>query len=206
MTTKTKIVGGVDVSRETFERLEVLVTLIEKWTKTINLVARSSVSGLWARHIEDSAQVFLHAPENWSTWTDIGSGGGLPALVVSIVDPKQRPMTLIESDQRKCLFLNTVRRELDLNIVVLNGRIEDQVLPPADILSARALAPLKDLLGYSESLLQPSGTAIFPKGERFDEELNQARSSWNFDVTAHPSKTHPSARVLEISRIRRCER
>ncbi|MDA9208354.1 16S rRNA (guanine(527)-N(7))-methyltransferase RsmG [Octadecabacter sp.] len=206
MMSVTYEVGGINVSRETFERLRALASLIEKWTKSINLIAQTSSEGLWVRHIEDSAQIFAHAPNDWANWTDIGSGGGLPALVVSILDPSNRPLTLIESDQRKCLFLNTARRELDLKITVLNGRIENQDIPAADVMTARALAPLNDLLGFSEQLLKQDGVALFPKGARFQEELDLAHKNWTFDVKAHQSETHADARVLEISRIRRRER
>lgn len=206
MSFDVQTLGGVDVSRETYERLIKLSQLIQKWTKSINLIANASVPDIWERHIVDSIQVFGYAPSGWTTWTDIGSGGGLPALVVAIVDLKRRPITLIESDQRKCLFLNTARRELDLNISVQNGRIEDQNMPLADVLTARALAPLDELMAFSQKLLRHDGTAIFPKGERFQDELDRARIDWEFDVISHSSKTHPSASVLEISRIQRRER
>lgn len=201
----TRFLGGLDVSRETFTKLSNLVALIEKWTKSINLIANSSVSELWARHIEDSAQLFSYAPQGWERWTDIGSGGGLPGLVIAIVDQKKRPITLIESDQRKCLFLNTARRELDLNINVINARIEKAGTSQADVLSARALAPLDKLLGFSEGLLKPNGLALFPKGERFQTEIDLARLEWDFELRTHPSRTHPDAKILEISRITRRE-
>ena len=206
MNVNLQTVGGIDVSRETIVRLEALGALISKWTQSINLIAKGSVSEIWARHIEDSAQLFAYAPSGWETWTDIGSGGGLPALVIAAIDPDRRPLTLIESDQRKCLFLNTARRELDLNITVIAGRIEAQQIELADIISARALAPLVDLLGFSESLLKPDGTALFPKGEKYQEELDRAEIDWHFDVNTHPSTTHVDAKVLEISRIQRRER
>lgn len=195
------MICGESVSRETFERLEVLAVLMKKWTARINLVAPNSVPDLWSRHIEDSAQVFFFSKPDWVSWTDIGSGGGLPALVIACLDEEKRPMTLIESDQRKCLFLNTVRRELDLNINVINGRIEDQKIPQADVISARALAPLNVLLHYSERLLHPSGTALFPKGRNFQKELDDARQNWDFSLKLHESKTLAEARILEISRI-----
>ncbi len=198
-------VGGVFVSRETLAKLEGLVALITKWTKSINLIAPNSVSDIWDRHIVDSAQVLHLAPETWKSWTDLGSGGGLPALVVAILDPQRRPISLVESDKRKCLFLTTARRELDININVVNERIEKADLPKVDILSARALAPLDELLSFSETTLQPSGTALFSKGARYQEELDRAAQAWHFDVTAHQSQTNPDSRVLEISRIRRRE-
>lgn len=198
-------VGGVNVSRETYEKLEHLCALIAKWTKTINLISPKSVPEIWDRHIVDSAQIYQIAPANWTNWVDLGSGGGLPALVIAVLDEERRPITLVESDQRKCLFLNTAKRELGLNILVINKRIEQTELEGFDIMSARALAPLPDLLAYSVQYLTPDGRAILPKGARFNEELDQAREDWQFDVTLHHSLTNTESRILEVSRIHRRE-
>lgn len=198
-------VGGVNVSRETLEKLQGLVDLMKKWTKSINLIAPATVPTIWERHIEDSAQILQYAPSNWSNWVDLGSGGGLPGLVIAILDEKRRPITLVESDTRKCLFLNTARREFDLNVVVENMRIEIFKQTDHDVVSARALAPLTGLLGHANQLLKDDGTALFPKGEKFQEELDEARKVWHFDSLAHPSKTNANAHILEISRISRRE-
>ena len=205
MTNSSASVGCVNVSRETMEKLEHLCALIIKWTKAINLIAPKSVHELWERHIVDSAQVFHCSPCEWSRWIDLGSGGWLPALVVAIIDQRKRSMTLIESDKRKCLFLKTARRELDLNINVINSRILDVDIAKADIISARALAPLTELLTYADQFLHRDGIAIFPKGIRHQEELDEATKKWKFDLKAHISQTNSDARVLEISRITRRE-
>ena len=141
----------------------------------------------------------------WDSWVDLGSGGGLPGVVVAVLDHQNRPVTLVESDQRKCLFLRTVKRELSLNLDVQHSRIEKANLTPATILSARALAPLTDLLSYSEGILAPEGTALFAKGESFQTELDVAQQNWQFDLSIHTSQTNSDARILEISRIRRRE-
>lgn len=205
MSDKKIWVGGESVSRETLQKLEKLCALITKWTKSINLISPNSVSEIWDRHIVDSAQIYQIAPPNWTSWVDLGSGGGLPGLVIAILDQEKRPITLVESDQRKCLFLNTAKRELDLNLLVVNKRIERVDLDNFDVMSARALAPLHELLSYAVQYLTPEGTAILPKGARFNEELDQARQGWQFDVTLHPSSTNPESRILEASRIHRRE-
>jgi len=171
-----------NVSRETLEKLHYFSELILKWTKAINLIAPGTTTNIWDRHINDSAQIYDLASSNWRNWTDIGSGGGLPALVVSILDEQRRPMTLIESDKRKCVFLNAAKRDLNLNVTIINGRIEDQEIAPADVLSARALAPLDQLFHYASELLKPDGSAIFPKGAQFQEDLDQASKNWQFDL------------------------
>ena len=199
------LVGGESVSRETFQKLEQLSALIIKWTKSINLISPNSIPEIWDRHIIDSAQIYQIAPPDWTNWVDLGSGGGLPALVIAILDQERRPITLIESDQRKCLFLNTAKRELDLNLVVVNRRIEMTDLGNFDVMSARALAPLSDLMTYAVQYLSGDGKAILPKGARFQEELDLAAQDWQFDLTQHPSETSPESRILEVSRIRRRE-
>ncbi|MCF2871480.1 16S rRNA (guanine(527)-N(7))-methyltransferase RsmG [Octadecabacter sp. G9-8] len=198
-------IGGVDVSRETMEKLRAYSDLIVKWTKTINLISPASVPDIWDRHITDSAQIYQYAPSSWGHWIDLGSGGGLPGLVISILDQSERPVTLIESDTRKCLFLNTVRRELDLNVTVLNKRINAVDTPPADVITARALAPLTDLMTFASDLLLPTGTALFSKGLTYKEEVDAALENWQFEYEAHASHTNPDACVLEISRIQRRE-
>lgn len=192
---------GFNVSRETFDTLKQFEQLLLKWTKAINLVAPSSLPDLWTRHIIDSAQIFHLAPKNWNTWVDLGSGGGLPGLVIGILDTERRPISLIESDARKCQFLNTVRREFDLNVVVHHGRIESVKDLSADVLSARALASLPYLLGHAVPLLNENGIALFPKGKRYKDEVDQAMKDWHFDLVEHQSKTDPESRILQISRI-----
>lgn len=190
-----------NVSRETLERLEAFASLLKKWTKSINLIAPNSVDDLWQRHIADSTQVYGLAPPDWSSWADLGSGGGLPGIVIAILDDQSRPVTLIESDKRKCLFLNTVRRELSLSIIVQNARIESMSKKEMDVVSARALAPLSNLLSYASPLLSPKGIALFPKGARFQQELDEAKKHWQFDVEEHQSQTSVDSRILRISRI-----
>ncbi len=194
--------GLRSVSRETLEQLEAFAALLEKWTKSINLIASNTVGEIWERHIADSAQIYGLAPQNWESWVDLGSGGGLPGLVIAILDDQSRPVTLVESDKRKCLFLHTVRRELSLNVVVKNLRIEAADFENMDVVSARALASLPDLLSFASPLLTPNGIALFPKGARYQQELDQAKEAWHFDVEEFQSQTNAESRILRISRIR----
>ncbi|MCA8930663.1 MAG: 16S rRNA (guanine(527)-N(7))-methyltransferase RsmG, partial [Alphaproteobacteria bacterium] len=155
------------VSRETLARLAAFAALLEKWNPAINLISAGTVAQIWTRHFLDSAQVFDLADAKSGLWADLGSGGGFPGLVAAILALEERPglsFTLVESDRRKAAFLSTAARELGLPVRVMAERIE--ALPPlgADILTARALAPLPVLLGYAERHLQPGGRALFPKG------------------------------------------
>lgn len=196
----------VDVSRETFERLEVYVALMMKWNSAINLVSPNTISEIWTRHILDSAQIYGLAPENPNIWCDLGSGGGLPALVVAIMAKDTNPdlsVTCIESDLRKATFLRTVARELALNLSVRSERIEKADPQNADVLSARALASLDALCGFAARHLKPDGVAIFPKGENYRQEIDEALENWSFQLDTYPSKTHPNAVILKIGEISR---
>lgn len=191
------------VSRETLDKLQAYADLIRKWNPRINLVARSTLSELNNRHIWDSAQVFR--PRS-GTWVDIGSGGGLPGIVVAILAedagiPTQ--MTLVESDQRKAAFLRTCARELELACSITARRVEDIPALNAHTVSARALASLDRLLHLSSRHLAADGMCIFQKGAQWKDELNASQQNWRFSWTAKPSNTHPEAVVLELKDIQR---
>ncbi|WP_370213022.1 16S rRNA (guanine(527)-N(7))-methyltransferase RsmG [Roseovarius sp.] len=195
-----------NVSRETVERLEIYAALLKKWNPKINLVARASLTDAGRRHFEDSAQIMLHAPARISHWVDIGSGGGFPGLVAAILaqeNHKDAKFTLIESDKRKCAFLRSVSRETSVPVTVLSERIEQASPQEADVLSARALAPLSDLLGFALQHMTPDGVALFMKGARWQDELRQAENLWNFKATACKSETDDSAHILKVTGVSR---
>lgn len=196
---------AADVSRETLERLDTYASLLERWNPKINLVAKSTIPELWTRHLTDSAQIHGLAPD-FATWADIGTGGGFPGMVIAILAAESRPeaqFTMIESDQRKCAFLRTVARECGLKVAILPERIESAPAQRADVLSARALASLDLLLGFAERHLSASGTALFLKGARWKDEVDQAAAHWRFHWVAVPSKTEGGAVILKIGGIER---
>lgn len=193
----------IDVSRETMERFEHFSALITKWNPKINLIA--SVDDLWSRHIEDSVQIY-ELSSNTETWADIGSGGGFPGIICAIMAKDNNPdqqFTFIESDSRKCTFLRTAIRELELNAKVITDRIEKTDPVSALTLSARALAPLSLLLEYAERHLHPDGVALFMKGENWQIEHKDAQDQWRYDLDVVKSKTNPAAAVLRIKDINR---
>lgn len=193
--------AALDVSRETSERLETYAALLGRWNERINLVSRTSLAQLWSRHILDSAQLFALAGAQLQNWADLGSGGGFPGLVVAILAAESAPglrMTLVESDGRKAAFLATAVRELGLSVAVRQERIEARAPLGAQILSARALAPLDDLLGYAVRHLAPGGRALFLKGASHGAEIAAARAHWSFELQIHPSKSGADGVILEI--------
>lgn len=190
----------MSASREA--KLAAYAALIRKWNPSINLVAPTSLEDLETRHLKDSAQIADLATSD-GAWLDIGSGGGLPGIVVAIHQP-ERPITLVDSDRRKVAFLQVAIRELALtSCQAIAARIE--ALPPANAchVSARALAPLDRLMPYVARHLAPAGTAWLMKGRMWQAELDDARRHWRFDVKIHPSVTEPSAAILEVSGLHR---
>ena len=191
----------IDVSRETQDELDRYAALLRRWSAKINLVAPSTLDSLESRHIADSLQLADIARSD-GTWCDLGSGGGLPGLVVAIARPDIH-VTLIESDTRKAIFLQTVARELNLSATVLAERIEKAEPAGADIVSARALAPLDRLIPLAVRHGRPDTTYVFPKGERYGQEIDRARTSFRFDVDVRPSITDKGAVILLLENIHR---
>ena len=194
-----------NVSRETSERLDIFAATLKKWNPKINLVSKSSLTYLWERHILDSIQVF-HAVETPPSWLDLGSGGGMPGLIVAILAAELSPktsVTLIESDQRKCAFLRNVARECEISVLVKSERIETADPENAHVISARALAELDTLLSFSERHLQQGGVSVFPKGESWKKEVDNARERWRFECEEITSLTEPEAVILKIKGVER---
>ena len=201
----TEILRGLSVSRETLDGLKQLEGLVRRWTPAINLVSRSTIPLLWERHILDSVQLFALAPPEANHWVDLGSGGGFPGLAIAVLAKQARPdleVTLVDSDLRKLTFLREAVRMLGLSSRVIGGRIESVPPQGADVLSARALADLPNLLVFAKRHLREGGLALFPKGARYEEELARARKGWIFDVSVLPSVTDGSAAILKIGKIR----
>lgn len=197
---------GRPVSRETFDRLTGFVALLEKWNPKINLVSAATLPRVWDRHIFDSLQVFDVAQVTTGHWADLGTGGGFPGLIVAIVALDEAPglrVTLVESDQRKAAFLAAALRAAGVSADIRAERIES--LPPlgADVLTARALAPLPRLLDYAARHLSPNGRALFPKGQSAAAELEEALASRRFRYEKHPSRTDSQAVILQIEDIAR---
>lgn len=192
--------GGVVASAPTLERLQTLVALLRKWNPAINLVAPSTLADAWTRHVVDSAGLvdLVAAPTHWA---DLGSGAGFPGLVVAILLQERAPstrVTLVESDGRKAAFLRTASQATGVAVTILNDRIE--ALPPlgAQVVSARALAPLSRLLPLAQRHLAPGGTCLFPKGARVAEELASVAGTWSFGLVRHPGQGSGGGEVLEI--------
>jgi 16S rRNA (guanine527-N7)-methyltransferase len=188
--------GAVDTAHDA---LKTYVSLIAQWNKAINLVAPSTLGDIWDRHILDSAQLFpiitQYAPPDKSRIIDLGSGGGLPGLVLAAMGAAH--VTMVESDTRKCVFLTEAARHMGLkNVTIINERIEKERKISAPLITARALAPLKTLVEWAVPMLDVGGFMIFPKGENWAAEIAELPPS--FHVEQHDSMTDKNAKILVI--------
>jgi 16S rRNA (guanine527-N7)-methyltransferase len=195
------------VSRETSERLERLIELLLRWSAHTNLIARSTLPMVWSRHVADSLQLLPLAPDA-KRWIDLGSGAGFPGLVIAcaLADEPGTEVHLVESIGKKAAFLREAAEQLQVPAVVHAVRIEDfgknlQFKP--DVITARALAPLDELLKLAHPLLRTGALGLFPKGQDVDAELTKASKSWNIEASLVPSKTNPDSRIVVVTKLRR---
>jgi len=204
---RSDVLARLAVSRETAERLDAYVALLTHWQSIKNLVAPSTLDQIWSRHVLDSAQL-LPFLEEARVIADFGSGAGLPGLVLSIL-LAERPgvkVHLVESNGRKAAFLREAARVTGAPAQVHADRIEDFVASaPAgvELVTARALAPLADLLALSEGLLKSGARALFLKGQDIEQELTEATKSWRIKFDLVPSLTDPAARIVRVATAER---
>ncbi len=179
-----------------FEKLATYAALLTKWQRAINLVGPRTIGDVWRRHMLDSAQLYPLLPDRAATLVDLGSGAGFPGLVLAMMGVPD--VHLVESDHRKAAFLTHVSRETKTNVTVHARRIE--TMPPmvADVITARALAPLPKLLGLAERFVGPDSVCLFLKGQDVDSELTETTKSMNMEVERMPSLTAPSATILRL--------
>jgi len=187
-----------NVSRETFLRLESYVELLKKWQEKINLVSKATLPVIWTRHILDSAQLIDYIDKDKKIM-DLGSGAGLPGVVLSIMGIE--PITLIESDLRKATFLQEAIRVTECKANVIAKRVEKLDASEVDIVTARAFAPTKTLLTLTQNLRSESTTLLLLKGRSVREELEEAKTEWEFEAKLHPSKVETESYIVEIRNI-----
>jgi 16S rRNA (guanine527-N7)-methyltransferase len=194
---------GINVSRETLHRLETYAALLEKWQAKINLVGPATLPDLWRRHFLDSAQLLPLLPAATGTLADLGSGAGFPGLVLAIMTDWR--VHLLDSDQRKCAFLRQVALDCGvLDRVTIHARRIEQVTGLlADVVTARACAPLGELLDLAEPFIGEKGTGLFLKGAQAEEELTQAQRRWTMRLDRRDSISDPAGKLLIVSQLKR---
>ena len=193
------------VSRETEARLDLYLDLLRQWQAKTNLVAPSTLPHLWTRHVADSLQLVTLAPTA-KTWVDLGSGGGFPGIVLACA-MAERPgarVHLVERNAKKAAFLREALRITSGPGIVHATGIEDivdSIEGPIDCVTARALAPLPELIGFAEPLVRKGAKALFPKGQDVDAELTEAAKCWSIQSSLAPSLTDPRAKIVCVTGI-----
>ena len=189
---------------ETTERLAAYRSLLLRWNARINLISGETATEIDQRHIADCAQLGPLLPGEGPV-ADIGSGAGLPGMVLAIFQP-DRAFHLVESDKRKAAFLVEASAQLKLPLIRVHAcRAENAKLPALSAITARACAPLASLLPYAVKFLAPGGVALFPKGKTAEKELTEAALDWHFTLERFPSATSPEATILRLSNIHRVQ-
>ena len=202
---RARVLAQQNVSRETISRLDAFVATLLAWQAKTNLIAPSTISELWTRHIADSLQLLKLAPEA-KIWVDLGSGGGFPGLVIACAVEPPVKVHLVESNGKKAAFLREAARLTGAPAIVHAERIEDflkHFQEVSDIVTARALAPMPKLLEYIAPFVEKGAKALLLKGQDVEDELTQASKYWNVEADLVPSQTDSSGRIVAVRGLQR---
>ena len=194
------------VSRETYEKLEIFNETLIKWQKSINLVSNSSLKHIWTRHFLDSAQLYNFTKDIHGNILDMGSGAGFPGIILAMMGNKN--INVVESDQKKCTFMREVARLSNTKLIIHNIRIEALNFIEPDLITSRALAPLKKLVEYVELHMNKNITSkkkmpnmLFLKGKLYNDELNELKKTRTFEFKVYPSITNEYGKILYIKNL-----
>ena len=195
-----------NVSRETFQKFEIYHHTLIKWQKSMNLISRSSADDIYLRHFLDSAQLYKFTKKIDGNILDFGSGAGFPGLVLALMGNKN--VILVESDQKKCAFMREVAMLSDTEVTIYNCRIEDLDYLNADLITARALAPLDRLIEYVEMYQKKTSfhqkkfpKLLFLKGKSYNDEIIKLNKTRNIDYKIYPSLTNEFSKILYITKV-----
>lgn len=205
---RTRVLTEHDVSRETAANLDLYVEQLARWQNVKNLVGSATLAEVWHRHVADALQLLALSP-GARAWLDLGSGAGIPGLILAIAGGGRPGMhvRLVESNARKCAFLTETARLTGAPVTVHNARVEAVIgnLGDIDIVCARALAPLTQLLAWTEPLLKTGTVGLFPKGRDAAAELTEADREWTFARDLIPSRTDSQARIVRVTSLSRVD-
>jgi 16S rRNA (guanine527-N7)-methyltransferase len=204
---KVRAIALTPVSRETEVRLDRYVEVLLVWQAKTNLVAPSTLPNLWTRHISDSLQLLDIAPSA-KIWVDLGSGGGFPGVVLAcaLAETQGAMVHMVERNAKKAAFLREALRVTNspgaVHLADIGDSV-DRISGPIDCVTARAVAPLHQLIGFAEPLVKRGAKALFLKGQDIDAELTEATKYWNMKPHLHSSRTGGHGCIVELDRIER---
>ena len=193
-----------NVSRETYEKFINFHKTLIKWQNSINLISKNTIENIWERHILDSAQLYNITKEFKGNIIDFGSGAGFPGLILAMMGHKK--IHLVESDLKKCTFLREVSMLSETYVTVHNSRIENLEYFDAELITARALAPLNKLIDYAESFVNKSSTnnkfpkMLFLKGKSYRQEISNLTQKQDFSIDEFQSITDKFGKILYINK------
>ena len=194
-----------NVSRETFEKLKTYECLLKEWQTKFNLVSNSTLENAWERHFLDSVQLFKLIPQTAKTLMDFGSGAGFPGMVIAIMANAKTPylkVSLVESTTKKTLYLNEVKKQVGVEVEIINERIEKIKPHIVDVITSRAMTSLDALLQYALPFCGKKTVCIFPKGKKYAEELREAQKKWCFNYQIVDSEQSDEGKILVITDLR----
>jgi 16S rRNA (guanine527-N7)-methyltransferase len=206
--TPDRFAAHFNVSRETIEKLEIYEALLRQWQKGTNLVSPKTLDTIWHRHFADSAQLMPLAPDS-ATWLDLGSGAGFPGMVIAICSANREDslVHIVESNARKCAFCQEVVRETGCSVEIHCDRIESlgamDRFDGVDIVTARALSPLNELLTLAAPFFSDESRGLFLKGRQAENERVGAEKNWNFVAQMYPSITDSEASIVQVTDLQR---
>tara|TARA_B100000676_G_scaffold246968_1_gene250021 strand:- start:385 stop:1044 length:660 start_codon:yes stop_codon:yes gene_type:complete len=191
----------LNVSRETLARLKKFVDFLLNWQRSINLIGPGTVDNIWHRHVLDCGQLVRYLPDCPGTVLDIGSGAGLPGIILAILGVPN--IRMIEADAKKCVFLREAARISETRVEIVEARAEQAVCEPAEIVTARAVAPLSRLLELTEPYIKPNTICFFFKGRNYKHELIDLKNNWKLQMETHRSLTERDGIILKLTSVSR---
>ena len=201
---KSDFMRSFNVSRETLNNFCEYENLLCKWNKKINLVSKKTLVDIWDRHFLDSAQIVNHVDASEKRWVDVGAGAGFPGLVVALLLRERKidcDVVLVEKNAKKVFFLNEVIRKLNLNVKVVNKRVDCIDPLNADILTARAFSELKELIELAHRHRKERGICLFLKGENYRSELDKTLNYWFIDYDVFDSLSKSFGKIIRVKKI-----
>lgn len=197
------------VSRETFNKFEIFIEVLLKWQKSVNLISNSTINTIWKRHFLDSAQLYTYSQDIKGNILDIGSGAGFPGMILAMMGNNN--VNLIESDQKKCIFMREVARLTNTKVKIYNCRIEDLDYMKPELIISRALAPLSKLIEYVDNHMNKNieenkvtPKLLFLKGKNYNNEIYDLLKIRKLEIDIFPSITDDFGKVLYIKNINLC--
>lgn len=197
------------VSRETFNKFKIFIEVLLKWQKSVNLISNSTINTIWKRHFLDSAQLYTYSQDIKGNILDIGSGAGFPGMILAMMGNNN--VNLIESDQKKCIFMREVARLTNTKVKIYNCRIEDLDYMKPELIISRALAPLSKLIEYVDNHMnknieenKATPKLLFLKGKNYNNEIYDLLKIKKLEIDIFPSITDDFGKVLYIKNINLC--